>query len=339
MKRILCMLLALLLLPVLSGQAEGYQKYQHYFFGTFDTIITLTAYTEDAETFGSFSALAEAEMQRYHQIFDQYNPYDGVDNLYAVNQGASAAPVKADPELIRLLLQIREWREQYGQQVNPAMGGMLALWHDARTEGVALPDDAALRNAAQHMDYNQVIIDEEAGTIFFQDPQLRLDLGAVAKGYAAQLTADALREAGLSSFILNAGGNVICGGAPLDGRECWAVAIEDVDGVTMRLKIGAVNQCIVTSGDYQRYYEVDGQRYHHLIDPATCYPASYMRSVSIIHPDSGLADFLSTAAFLLPYEESRALVESIPEAEAAWLFADGSEYWTDGFQVLLDRVN
>lgn len=339
MKRILCLLLALLLLPALGGHAEGYQKYQHYFFGTFDTIITITGYTENAESFGALSALAEAEMRRYHQIFDQYNPYDGVNNLYAVNQQAASAPAKAEPELIRLLLQIRRWREQYGQQVNPAMGAMLALWHDARTEGVALPDDAALHAAAQHMDYDQVIIDEEAGTIFYQDPLLRLDLGAVAKGYAAQLTAEALREDGFSSFILNAGGNVICGGAPLDGRDYWTVAIEDVDGITMRLKIGAVDQCIVTSGDYQRYYEVNGQRYHHLIDPVTCYPASYMRSVSIIHPDSGLSDFLSTAAFLLPYEESRALVESIPEAEAAWLLADGSEYWTDGFQLLLDRVN
>ena len=126
---------------------------------------------------------------------------------------------------------------------------------------------------------------------------------------------------------------------PLDGRAQWTVAIEDVDAVSTRHKIGALNQSIVTSGDYQRYYEVDGVRYHHLIDPVTLYPAAHVRSVSVIHPDSGLADFLSTTAFVLPYEESRTLIESIPEAAAVWLFADGSEIWTDSFQALLDLVN
>ena len=190
----------------------------------------------------------------------------------------------------------------------------------------------------ERTDFADVIIDEKAGTVFYSDPELRLDLGAVAKGYAAQKVAEKLREAGLNSFILNAGGNVICGDAPLDGRSQWTVAVEDVDGVSTRLKLGLKNLSIVTSGDYQRYYEVNGRRYHHLIDPETLYPANHMRAVSIIHPDSGLADFLSTAAFLLPYEESRALIESVESAEATWLLSDGSEYCTDGFQALMDLL-
>ena len=339
MRRLLAFLMVLLLIPACAAQGETYQKHQHYFFGTFDTVITLIGYTKDAQEFESYARLTEAEMRRYHQIFDQYNPYDGVDNLYSVNQMAGQTAAKADPELISLLLKIREWHTLYGAVTNPAMGSVLSLWHDARTLGVSLPDDAALHSAALHTDFSQVIINEEACTIQYADPEIRIDLGAVAKGYAAQLVADSLREAGFTSFILNAGGNVVCGGAPLDGRSQWTVAIEDVDAVSTRHKIGAVNQAIVTSGDYQRYYEVDGVRYHHLIDPATLYPAEHVRSVSVIHPDSGLADFLSTTAFVLPYEESRALIESIPDACAVWLFADGTEYWTDGFQALLNLVN
>lgn len=339
MKRFLLILMTLIiLLPSCCVQAESYQKYQHYFFGTFDTIITLIGYTKTPEEFQTFAELTEKEMRRYHAIFDQYNAYDGVNNLYRVNQNAASAPTKAEPELVDLLMQIREWHELYGMQTNPAMGSVLRLWHYAREGGVSVPDQAALEDASQHTSYADVIINEADNTVSFADPQMSLDLGAVAKGYAAQLTADALKAAGFDSFILNAGGNVICGGAPKDGRSQWTVAIEDVDAVSARHKIGVVNQCIVTSGDYQRYYEVDGVRYHHLIDPATLYPATHMRSVSIIHPDSGLADFLSTAAFVLPFEESRALIESIPDVSAVWLMADGTEYWNDGFQALLDLV-
>lgn len=338
MKRFFALLTVLLLLCTFSAGAETYQKFQHYFFGTFDTIITVIGYTKTADEFRPFAELVENKMYRYHYVFDQYNAYDGVRNLHYVNAHAASGPVEAEPELIDLLLLIRQWHEQYGDAMNPAMGSVLRLWHDAREGGVSLPDQQALTDASAHVNYSDVIIDEEAGTVYYADPLLKLDLGAVAKGYAAQLTADALREAGLNSFILNAGGNVICGDAPLDGRTQWVVAIEDVDGVSTRHKIGITNQSVVTSGDYHRYYEVDGQRYHHLIDPETLYPATHMRAVTIIHPESGLSDFLSTTAFVLPYEQSRALVESIPGAEAAWRLMDGTEVWTDGFQLLLDAV-
>ena len=340
MKRCFLAVCLAMMLVVSSSCAQQvtYEKHQHYFFGTFDTIITLIAYTQSVDEFQTYAKLAESEMIRYHEIFDQYNGYEGVRNLYALNQNAVSEPYAVEPELLTLLKQIQEWQILYSSKTNPAMGSVLLLWHNARSAGDYIPDEASLQNASQHMNYEDVVIDEAAGTVYFADPQLRLDLGAVAKGYAAQKVADRLHEAGLDSFILNAGGNVICGDAPRDGRSQWTVAVEDVDGVSTRLKLGLKNLSIVTSGDYQRYFEVDGQRYHHLIDPDTLQPATYMRAVSIIHPDSGLADFLSTAAFLLPYEQSRALIESVPEAEATWLLADGSEYCTDGFQKLMDLV-
>lgn len=336
MKNILSLLLSLMLLVSGSAYAdEEYQKFTHRFFGTFDTIITLTAYTADEESFQKYATLTESEMLRYHMIFDQYNPYQGVSNLYAVNQSAASQPVFAEPELIDLLLKVREWQKLYGSEANPAMGSVLRLWHDARTIGGYVPELSDLSAASEHMDYSKVIIDEANGTISFEDTELSLDLGAVAKGYAAQLVAELLEKEGLTSFILNAGGNVVCGPAPLDGRTEWSVAIEDTDGFSTKMIIGTVNTSIVTSGDYQRYYEVDGKRYHHLIDPDTLYPAAHMRAVTIVHPDSGLADFLSTTSFLLPFEESVALISSIPEAEALWTLNDGSEHCTEGFEKLV----
>ncbi len=337
MKRFLSLLLVLVLCAscTAQSQAQTYQKFTHRFWGTFDTMITLTGYTEDNETFRRFSSLAEAEMKRYHCIFDQYNPYDGINNLYAVNLHAGKGPTPAEPELIALLLLVRQWQAEYNGLTNPAMGSVLRLWHDARTDKTAPPAMTDLENMALHTDFSKVIIDEEAGTIAFEDPEISLDLGAVAKGYAAELVAKTLEEAGLTSFIVNAGGNVVCGPAPLDGRTEWSVAIEDLDGVSTKLIIGVSDVSVVTSGDYQRYYEYDGQRYHHLIDPATLYPAKHMRSVTVIHPDSGFADFLSTAAFLLPFEESFALIDSIPEAEALWTLNDETMYSTKGFSTFI----
>ena len=337
MKRFALVLVVIMLLPLCASCAEEavYQKYTHRFFGTFDTIMTLVAYTETEAEFQEYASLAQSEMLRYHMIFDIYNSYDNVLNLYHVNENAPHGAVKAEPELIQLLLKIREWQALYGDKANPAMGSVLSLWHDARTDGSFLPSDEQLVNASRHTDYNKVIIDETAQTIAFADPEISLDLGAVAKGYAAQLVADSLIEAGLKSFIFNAGGNVVCGPVPLDGRNEWAVAIEDTDGFSTKLIIGAVNTSIVTSGDYQRYFEVDGKRYHHLIDPETLYPSTHLRAVTIVHPDSGLADFLSTTAFLLPIEESIELISSIPEAEGLWTDANGSEFGTEGFYDLV----
>ncbi len=339
-KRFLAWLIVLVVLFSVAGCSSAdeaaYQKYRSYFFDTFDTVVSLTAYARDEAEFKHYAALLQTEMTRYHQIFDQYHAYEGVQNLYAVNHGAAKAPVQAEPELMALLLQVRSWRERYGGALNPAMGAVLTLWHDAREDGIALPDAAALADAALHMDESDVILDEAACTVFFTDDRITLDVGAVAKGYAAQLAAQTLRDAGLNSFLINAGGNVVCGDQPLDGRAFWSVGIEDLDGVNTREIIGVVNASVVTSGDYQRFYTVQGERYHHLIDPETLYPAAHMHAVSIIHPDSALGDFLSTYAFLLTYEQSRAIIESIPEAEGMWTLLDGTVEMTEGFQKLVD---
>lgn len=326
----LCMVLALCLLPSFSLAQE---KRSASFFGTFDTIVTLVAYTDTEAEFVRCLSIAQGEMTRLHQIFDAYHAYDGVNNLCLVNQQAGQGPMAAEPELIALLLHVQEWRTSYSAAVNPAMGQVLSLWHSAR-ETKTVPKDSALKEAAAHCRFEDLLLDESAGTIAFADSQLKLDVGAVAKGYAAQLTADKLRESGFSSFILNAGGNVVCGDAAL-GRDCWNIAVEAADGVSALGIVGISNLAVVTSGDYQRYFTLDGTQYHHLIDPTTLYPAQYMHAVTVLHASSGLADFLSTAAFLCPYEESRALIESIPGTEACWTLMDGTVEMTDGFQSLL----
>ena len=176
-----------------------------------------------------------------------------------------------------------------------------------------------------------MVIDEEASTVQITDPETRLDVGAIAKGYAVE---QVCREAP-AGLLVSVGGNVRATGPKADGQP-WVVGIQSPDGDgedflhTLELSQGSV----VTSGDYQRYYTVDGVRYHHIIDPDTLLPAAYWRSVTIVCADSGLADALSTALFTLPQEEGQALLNRW-DAQAMWVDASGQQFYSPGFSDLI----
>jgi len=227
--------------------------------------------------------------------------------------------------------------------VNPAMGRVLNLWHTARSDAefdpysATIPAMEDLLAANEHTNLNDLILDQENMTVFFADEKLRLDLGAIAKGYAAEKVAQKVGEI-LPHFSLNAGGNIVAGQSA-DGKG-WKVGVQHPDKAlisddnTYLCTLQAENCAIVTSGDYQRYFWADGQKWHHLIDPATLMPSDRCRAVTIIAPTSTLADWLSTAAFVLPCEEARRLVEQ-SGAQALWYLPDGSVEMTEGFRTLL----
>lgn len=340
MRRFL-LLTALLLFLVPAAAAAENSRYTYTFYGSFDTVIILTGYAPSQDAFDAAAALCEEEFRRLDDLYTPYLHSEAGNNLWALNNGAWKEPMPTDPDLIGLILFCREQQAAISPVVNPALGRVLMLWHDARMLAeenpaeAAVPDPEKLRSAAGHADFSCVVVDEEAGTVFYTDPKLRLDFGAVAKGYAAGLVAERLRGM-LPSFSINAGGNIVLCGAPENRSGAWKVGIQDPNktlygDVTTLGWIERTDGAIVTSGDYQRFFVVDGVAYHHIIDPGTLQPARSVRAVTVITPDSGTADFLSTACFILPYEESRALVESLPDTEALWVLPDGTVTWTEGF--------
>jgi len=245
--------------------------------------------------------------------------------------------VQADERIIRLLLDCRAFCDATGGKVNVAMGSVLQLWHEARSDGrddpvnARLPDHDALLRAGEHMDPDTVIIDEAASTVSFTDPSVRLDVGAVAKGWAVQRVA----ENAPAGLLISVGGNVCATGPKTPDGTPWVVGVQGVDGGdsylhTLYLTEGSV----VTSGDYQRTYMVDGKLYHHIIDPETLYPSVCWRSVTVVCPDSGAADALSTALFLLTQAEGQALLTQY-QAEALWVDGDGNMFYSPGFQELI----
>ena len=354
--RFISALLALFLL--LSGvqaiprafatQADpGMNKYSYMFFGTFDTAITLIGFAESQEVFNNLTLEAEAMFNVLHRQFNQYYPYEGLNNLYYLNRNAAVAPVTVPRELFDLITWCKVHQSETRGQVNIALGAVLALWHDERENAelepdqAKLPDAATLKEAKSHTSMDDVVLDEQNLTVFYSDPMLQLDVGAVAKGYAAELVAQMLLGSDMPSFIINAGGNVRTGHPPLDGRSSWGIGIQDPDsalvlpgGNDIVEVLYLSNLSLVTSGDYQRYYIVDGKRYHHLISPDTLMPADYMRSITIITEDSGFADLLSTAVFLMPFEEGFQFVESLDGVEALWILNDGTIKMTKGAEAV-----
>lgn len=313
------------------------QQHQATFLDLFDTVTTISGMSSSEENFRQHVGQIHDVLLRYHQLFDIYNDYPGLNNLKTVNDHAGIEPVQVDGEIIRLLLDCRRYDELTGHTVNVAMGSVLALWHEARAAGLddpahaALPEEEALKNAAAHTDWAAVEIDEEAGTVYLADPALRLDVGAVAKGWAAQRAA----EATPAGFLISVGGNVCATGPKDESGAPWVVGITDPDGGSDYLHtLYNRDSAIVTSGDYQRYYVVDGETYHHIIDPETLYPARRYRSVTVICSDSGLADALSTALFILPQTEGEALAGRCG-AEAMWVDAEGNRFYTPGFQTYI----
>ncbi len=331
MRRFLALILAAaLLLPGCSaGQTESHQA---VYLDVFDTVTTVTAVGMGEEDFQQAAEKIHETLLHYHRLFDIYNDYEGLNNLKTVNDNAGLSPVCVDGDMIRLLLDCRDYYALTDHAVNVAMGSVLKIWHDVRAaaleapEKAVLPTDAALREAAQHCGWDTVRIDEAASTVYLTDPTQSLDVGAVAKGWAAGKAA----QQAPSGFLISVGGNV-CATGPKDDDTPWVVGIADPDGGEGYLStLYDRDKAIVTSGDYQRYFELDGVRYHHIIDPETLYPAARFRSVTVVCDDSGLADALSTALFVLPLEEGEALARKAG-AEAMWLDIQGNFSETPGF--------
>lgn len=346
MKQVLCALLALCVCLSLTACGEETpstptkEKYSAHSFDYFDTVTTITGYEQSQEEFDRVATEIERQLGEYHRLYDIYRRYDGLNNLCTVNDLTDGLHpvVQVDPKILDLLEFSKQMYKETGGLTNVAMGSVLKPWHDCRTSGLddpaaaTLPDMDALKEAAKHTDIKNMVIDEANRTVTLTDPQMRLDVGAIAKGYAVEQVALWLEEEGKTGYVLNVGGNVRTIGSKPDGTG-WAVGLENPEDPTgdYIAMLELRGQALVTSGSYQRYYVVDGQRYHHIIHPDTLMPAHGFTSVSVVCADSGQGDALSTALFCMTVEEGKALIDTIPDAEAMWMAEDGTITTTDGW--------
>ena len=330
-------------LPIIPREPQTQSKsYYEYF----DTVSMVISYKGDtSEEFNANCDAVSELLKEYHQLFDIYYEYSGVNNVKTINQNAGKEAVKVDRKLIDFLLYCRDIYTLTNGETNIAMGAVLKLWHNAREaaaddpKNAYIPSREQLDNAAAHTNIESIVINEEECTVYITDPETSIDVGAIGKGYATEKAAELLRDRGADSYVLNFGGNIKAIGAKVNGNG-WVTGITNPDKTSSEsfvCRVNIKNTSLVTSGDYERYYTVDGERYHHIIDKDTCLPAKHFSSVSVFTLNSALADALSTALFCMSYEDGLALITEIGGINAVWVLPDGTIKMTNGIDVVNEQ--
>jgi thiamine biosynthesis lipoprotein len=249
-----------------------------------------------------------------------------------INQAAGKEKVQVDPDVIAMLKLARSRSEQLNGALDVSVGALTELWGVGH-KGDFVPSEAEIKELLPLVNYQLIEIDDKANTVFLPKPGMRIDLGAVAKGYADRKAIDALKAQGIKSALVNAGGDVRIIGKRPDGQP-WRIGVQDPrnsEGIAAKL---AMNDWDVleTSGDYQRFFMKDGVRYSHIIDPHTGHQPQGLASVTIVAKSDNYVDILSTAMFVLGVEKAQQMLKHYPGTEAIFITTDGKKIITPGLE-------
>ena len=283
-----------------------------------DTGIELALHAASRSEAEAAKAKAFAEMARLEQLLSRSIPASDVNR---VNEAAGAAAVRVAPETIAVLEAALKFASLSNGAFDPTVSPLLDRWGFLGKQP-RVPSETEIKGTLLLVDSRQVAVDRAAGAGFLPVAGMGLDLGGIAKGYIVDQALARLADAGIQHACLSAGGDICLLGPRPDGSP-WRIGIRhpreagQLIGV-LPLSGGAV----VTSGDYERAFTVDGKRYHHILDPATGLPASSLASVTIVALSAMEAVALSTAGFVLGPERGVALVESLPGVEAVLVTPD-----------------
>ncbi len=365
--------LLLLLLPLTSAchrpsQSQELVKSQTYT-DLFDTVIDLKLYgLEDAEALRLLEG-AHLELKSMHQDFDRFHPYEGRNNLYTINQ-SQGEWVEISETLFDAITEAFTLAKKTNGAFQPALGAVTKFWQEAfsNVKQAKVPRKEDIQEALKHCRIENFELDPSQHRIRKIDPKAELDLGASAKGFAADRVLNYLKGEGAEHILLNLGGNIDTWGGRAPNRpfkvginnpylrlaqtsEPGSEEAKQLSRIDPELKrlietgksdlstvdrvFTLISRSAVTSGPYERFFFDQGKRYHHLIDPKTGFPSDRYAAVTVLGDQSLLCDVLSTALFELSQEEGQKLLQTFQneglELEAIWFYLDGSQKTSPGF--------
>lgn len=304
----------------------------------FDTVCSIAIYDMDEMS-------EESANDAIHEAFELCSRYESLlsrtkegTDIYRINH-AEGEPVECDPETIRVIEKGLLYSELSGGTFDITIGRVSDLW-DFHAEKPAVPSKEALQEAVSTVDYRKVMI--EGSTVTLKDPGTHLDLGGIAKGYIADRISENLRENGVKSAVISLGGNVVCVGAKESGgAKPFRVGIEKPYSEQSEIMgiVEVQDETVVTSGVYQRYFEEDGVRYHHILDATSGYPAqSDILGVTLKAVDGRSADCdaLATIYLIMGSEKALEAAEAEEGIEAYFVLTDGSCLHTEGMHVMTE---
>lgn len=322
---ILLLIIILVSLILLFIDKSTYKEYsKNYFY--MDTYInvkidSVKSKSEIERIFDDINYLYDS----YNKLTNRYSEYDGILNVYYLNEVLEdGREIEIDKRLSDIIKIGIEYYDKTNGMFNIASGNLTGVWKNFIDNCNEVPD-------YNELDVNINIDDVKLdGNMYSKYNGVKLDLGAIAKGYATQTVGKYLEDNGINNYIINAGGNVKVGKAY--NKNNYVIGITDPDNTSnIFTKVNVNNMSVVTSGNYQRYCEIDDNVYSHVIDPVSKYPSNYVKSVTVISEDSTLCDIYSTYLFLLPIDKGLEIVNNISGVEAIWYINNEHIVRSDGF--------
>jgi len=271
-----------------------------------------------------------ADMRRIDDLMSHYKPDS---QLSRINQLGNQQPVQVDKELFDLI-KLSTYYSQITEGAFDITYASVGYMYDYPKH--VHPTEAQIKSALPAVNWRNILFDEAHHTIRFEHPGMRIDLGGIGKGYAVDRGIDILKARGIQHAVVTAGGDTRILGDHL-GRP-WLVAIrhpDDPNKVVTRIPLS--DTAMSTSGDYERYFDEDGVRYHHIIDPHTGHSASKVRSATILAPTATETDGLSKTAFVLGAEKTLEIISKMKDVDAVFITPDGRLLYSDGLRPPTSR--
>lgn len=296
----------------------------------FDTVVQIEVWGGNSEILEHCEKICEDYEQRLSPEIDS-------SEISQINN-AGGAPVEVSAETAELIRDGIRYGELSGGKFDITIASAADLWNFTDNPEKTIPDAAALSEAVSHIDYHNVQVD--GNTVTLTDPQAQIDLGGIAKGYIADKVKEYLKSKGIEHALINLGGNMLALGGRYDGSP-FRVGLQKpfAQSGTVLGSLSVTDRSVVTSGNYERYFEKDGIIYHHILDPDTGYPVENgLDQVSIISDLSVDGDALSTTCFVLGLEKGLELIRSLDGIEAVFVTSDG-EIYTSSQDILIEGIN